>query len=127
MQMQFEIGQDKCIKVILDRDVNVEEKVIDTKRQWIQSIVHCQKDDKGGYGSRFPILPMFRSKTTYTRELWTLSGMLVCVKQLCNRTDKCQIVDSRWNGWLLFFLTKKCFKGCIVRSDNINRMISKNV
>ena len=59
MQLQYEIGQDKCIKIILDMDGSDRSNEVHTKRNWIQSIVHCQKFDEGGYGARFPVVPQF--------------------------------------------------------------------
>ena len=80
MKMQYEIGEDKCIKIVMDPDDPTTPDVVNTKRSWRQSIVHCQKMDEGGYGAMFSGIPLFRSNLTDTRILWILSGMLVCVK-----------------------------------------------
>ena len=69
---------------------------------------------EGGYGSMFSDIPMFRSNDTDTRIVCILSGMLVCVKELWMSTDKCPMSVLNWHGWLLSYLTRKCFLGVII-------------
>ena len=53
--------------------------------------------------------------------------MLVCVKELWSRTDKCEMVVSKWHGWVLAYLTRKCFPGVTIKSDSNNPMQPKFV
>ena len=116
--MQCELGEDKAIRIILDNEeIPVE---VHCKRNWIQSVIQCQKLDEGGYGGIFTKIPKFSSNETDTRLLWLLSGMLLCVKELWCITDKCDKMVSRWNGWLLCYLTKKCFPEIITIDDKNN-------
>ena len=125
MSLQHEVGQDKTLKVTCDHSNPTNPVVLQTKRNWIQSIVYCQTMDS--YGARFSVIPTFSLLTTETRIIWTLSGMLVCVKELWNRTDNCEIKVSRWHGWLLAYLSKKCFPGVRINSDTNNPIQSKFV
>ena len=127
MKIQYEIGEDKGIKIALDPDDPTTPDIVNTKRSWMQSIVHCQKMDEGGYGSRFSDIPMFRSSLEDSRLLWTLSGMLVCVKELWKSTDKCPMSVLNWHGWFLSCLTRNCFPGVTVLSDKYNPIKSKFV
>ena len=75
MQIQYEIGDDKCIKVKLEmNNFSICEEIL-TRRNWLQSIIHCQKLDVGRYGCRFPTIPKFSCKMTDTKGLWILCGM----------------------------------------------------
>ena len=109
MQLQYEVGKGNGIIITLDRNNHRLSSIINTRRSWIPYIVHCQKLDVGKYGARFPDIPPLSCKNTDTRVLWLLSGMLVCVKELLIITERCEIHDSRWHGWLLTYLTRKCF------------------
>ena len=46
MQLQYEIGEGKCIQIALDPDDPTTPDVVNTKRIWMKSIVHCQKMDE---------------------------------------------------------------------------------
>ena len=127
MSLQYEIGQDPVIKVTLLDNERGFINVVDTKRNWVQSIIHCQRNDKEGYGARFPVVPAFRYADTDTRVLWVVSGILLCVKEMWNQTDKCVMDVSKWHGWLLSYLTKKCFPGIVVRPHKMNPMRSSYV
>ena len=120
MQLQYEVGQDKSIKVIIDNPIPGRPNVVYTRRNWMQSIIHCQKIDNGKYGDRFPDIPEFYSKITDTRILWFLSDMMVCVKTFWLNTDKCEIKVSNWHGWLLTYLTKACFPGVRLKDESNN-------
>ena len=109
MQLQYEVGKGKGIKINLAPNNPGMPSEVNTRRSWIPSIVHCQKLDAGGYGARFSDIPQFSYPSTDTRVLWILSGMLVCVKELWISTDKCEIHVSKWHGWLMTYLTRKCF------------------
>ena len=123
--IQQEIGLDKSIKVTCDQDNLITPVVLNTKRNWIQSIVHYHAMDN--YGAHFSVIPQFTSTNTDTRILWTLCGMLVCVKELWTRTDQCEMVVSKWHGWVLAYLTRKCFPGVTIKSDVKNPICSKFV
>ena len=127
MKMQCEIGEDNCIKVLLDNVDGVNPHVVNTKRNWIQNIVHCQHVGYGGYGAWFPAIPSFQSDDRDSRILWILSGMIVCVKELWFLTDKVNMHVSKWHGWLLAYLTKVCFPEIIFRGGSSNPMRKDNV
>ena len=78
-------------------------------------------------GQGFQTFLMFTSKVADSRLMWTLSGMLVCVKELWKITDKCPMSVLKWHGWLLCYLTRKCFPGVTVKSDKYNPIKSKHV
>ncbi len=125
--MQFEVGQDKHISITVGINGNGSNNIVFVKRNWIQSIMHCQVNDKGGYGARFHVIPQYFSRTADTRMMWILSGMLVCVKQLWSITDKCEMSISKWHGWMLSYLTKKCFPSVSLRTDHKNPMKTKHI
>ena len=56
-----------------------------------------------------------------------MSGMIICIKQLWMQTDKCQIKDTTWNGWLLAYLTRNCFPGCSIRDTSSNPIKAKYI
>ena len=123
--MQYEVGQDKSIKVLCDNESPDYTNVIHTKIIWIQSIIHCQTTDI--YGARFPLIPSFVSTSTDTILIWMLSGMFVYVKELCRSIDTFEMVKSKWHGWLLTFLTRKCFPSVNIRPDRITPFKGKFV
>ena len=125
MIIQREIGSDNTIKITLDGNNNETPTVITTKRNWLQTIIHCQKNDMDGYGATFHVVPVFKTGEYDTRILWLLSGMLVCVKELWSLTDKCDMFYSKWHGWLLAYLSKICFPGETFKNDHVNP-IKKN-
>ena len=127
MHMQHEIGEDNCIKVTLDMDEGGCSNVISTKCNWITSIIHCQKVDKGGYGAWFPAIPSYQCNDRDSRVVWILSGMIVCVKELWFLTNQVDIHVSKWHGWLLAYLTKVCFPEVIFRNDQSNPIKKKHV
>ena len=127
MKMQHEIGEDNCIKVTFDMDEGGCENVTDTKRNWIKSIIHCQKIDKGGYGAWFPAVPSYQSNDRDSRVLWLLSGMIVCVKELWCLTDNVNMHVSKWHGWLLAYLTRFCFPEIVFKNDTTNPIMRKYV
>ena len=88
MEMQHDIGVYHCIKVLVENEENGELREVNTKRNWIKSIIHCQKVDRSGYGSWFPAVPPFQARDRDSRIVWILSGMIVCVKELWFLTDK---------------------------------------
>lgn len=116
MKMKYEVGNDKNIKIIGNNNQQGTQAIIYASRNWLESIIPCQKIDADGYGSRFPDIPMFTYTKTDTMILWLLSGMMLCVKELWFLTSKCEIHVSKWHGWLLEYLTKKSFPGSI-RND----------
>ena len=127
MSMQHDIGEDNCIQVVLDNVVSECPHVVDTKRNWIKSIIHCQKMDKGGYGAWFPSTPSYKCNDRDSRMVWLLSGMTLCVKELWCLTDKVDMYCSKWHGWLLTYLTKNCFPEIIFRGDASNPIRRDNV
>lgn len=118
MVLQHEIGSDNIINVLCDHYEYVGPKVIETKRSWLSSIIYAQKLDS--YGARFPVLPQFTCKKMDTRVVWMLSVMITLVKELWSRTDKCDMVVSKWHGWMLAFLTGKCFPFSAIRNERMN-------
>ena len=127
MELQVEIGTDQGIRVkLLENDQGIQ-NVVDTRHNWIQSIIHCQRNDKEGYGAIFPVVPQFRYNDTDTRQLWIVSGMLLCVKELWYLTDKYEMDVSNWHGWVLSYLTRKCFPGITIKSHNMNPIRSTYV
>ena len=91
----------------------------------MKSILHCHTMDS--YGARFPVIPQFSCGHTDTSILWILSGMIDLIKELWERTDKCEMVVTKWHGWLLTFLTKKCFPSITIKADTISPIKSKFV
>lgn len=73
------------------------------------------------------MFPYSSPSATDSRVMWLLSGMLVCVKELWIITDKCDIYVSKWHGWLMAYLTKKCFPGVNITQDRYNPIKSKYV
>ena len=111
--------QDRCIKLILNGDGCNEFVELNTKRNWIKSIVYSQKMDEGGYGARFSVIPPFLARSTDTRCLWILSGMLVCVKEVWKRTDQCAIVFFKL-AWLVNdIFNQEMFSRCLHSSVSL--------
>ena len=48
---------------------------------------------------------------------WMISGMITVVKELWYKTDKCEISDSKWHGWLMTFMTNRCFPSMKIKTD----------
>ena len=80
LMMQHEIGNDQMIKVIYDGENSNRINVIETKRSWVKSIIYAHKMDT--YGSRFPVIPSFKSNEMDTRIVWMTAGLITLVKEL---------------------------------------------
>ena len=129
MSLQKMVGESPTIEVIKDMYSN-EDSLSDTqmnrirkgicKRNWPQIIVHCQVFDPTGYGCNFPTSPCFQKKYPVGQLLWCISGILTKVPILWKLTNDLEFIESYWHGWLLTYLSKKCFSSIVIRSDRMN-------
>lgn len=129
VSIQKSIGTEQLIDVEWDQrgqDEN-EEDLPDTinmcRRNWCSHIFLCQKMDAGKYGERFPVLPTFSSNdnATNNKVLFILSSLLTSVKELWSLTDQVSPMrQSEWHGWVLAFLSSKCFPHITCGRDKRN-------
>ena len=116
MMLQREARDRTCIAFIDDRVTNDDGEPLPMtrvffKKIWPSSIYPCQKMDS--YGAMFVTVPSFNSKGAGcridTQMVWILSTLMTHVEPLWRLVSEVQLRKSRWHGWLLCYLTKKCF------------------
>ena len=82
------------------------------------------------YGCDFPPLCIYnRSNKIDTRLIFCLSAMLTRVRELWSLTTKVPMRTSKWHGWMLTYLSDKCFSGCKVnvRLTALNPYIKSHI
>ena len=109
----------KDILVIVDDNVDNQQLLREhtryIKKCWRSFIYPCQL--MNGYGARFPPIPKFLTRRCCgvsdddTMVGWTVAELLTRLELLWNITTSCNLVTSKWHGWMLVKLTKECFKG----------------
>ena len=77
------------------------------RQSWPSVIFPLQKCNN--YGMYFPTLPQFQSKSEDTSTLWIISALLTRIEPLWQRVSKFELRQSNWKGWMLMWLSKKCF------------------
>ena len=75
--------------------------------QFPQILYPLQKCNE--YGIAPYIIPSFFSTTNNTSMLWLLTGMLTRIEELWNLISKVKFYQSKWHGWILTFISNKCF------------------
>ena len=120
MQLQRE-SKAKPIQVIWDKrqDENLPIITRYCRRSFVITTFPLQKCNQ--YGSAFPSIPTFSSRNKNTSILWILSALLTRVEVLWQAV--CGINKFRqtcWHGWMLTYLTKKCFTHAKMRSEKTN-------
>ena len=61
------------------------------------------------YGSDFPLFPSVKHEEMDNYLLWALSGMLLSVPVMWEKTDRAVHNTTGWQGWLLSHLARICF------------------
>ena len=95
---------------IIDNDHNEDGDLLDEytrrfKRIWPFHIYPCQKYDQ--YGARMISIPYFQCNSSEL--LWLLSSLMLTIEPLWNTIATInEFRRSKWYGYLLTFLTKKC-------------------
>ena len=104
MKLQQKVNTHNMISVETDSGT-----IIHTRRNWIQSIIFCQKCNSNGYGAQFPTLLPLISNTHKTQFLWILCRMLISVKELWDIIEEVPKKTLLWHGWILTYISKQCF------------------
>ena len=109
------------IKVIWDdHGENLPENVVYCRRSWLPIITPLQKCDT--YGSDFVSIPVLRNATEDTSLLWIIVSLMTRIETIWQMIGKCELRQSKWHGWLLMWVTNKCFPNVSRRSEK-NRPI----
>lgn len=100
-------NEDRTVEAdILDLQTNTTE-TIKYNKFWSSAIYPCQTMTKEG--TMFPTIPQLRSQRTNTKTIWTLATVISRVEALWRNIEKVPLITSRWHGWMLSYLTAKCF------------------
>ena len=83
------------------------EQILQMKPQFPKFIYPIQKCND--WGTTPPSIPNFYHKEMYTSMLWILTGMLTRVEEMWTYTTKVLLQQSKWHGWILTYIGKKCF------------------
>ena len=93
-------------------------------RNWNPYIFYSQKMDRERYGCDFAKMCYFNNKENIdTRLLFCLSTIITRVKELWSLTDDIPMHTSKWHGWVLTYLSGKCFQRFNIpggRNDKFN-------
>ena len=86
-------------------------------RYWSQCIYPCQNMTK--FGVIFPKIPTLNSSEYNTINIWTVAAIMCRVEVIWRSVCAVELYTSKWHGWLLVFLTKKCFnEGSLRQTKN---------
>ena len=55
------------------------------------------------------MIPLFSSSNKNTFMLWMLCGMLTRIEEIWKLTSNTKLYQSKWHGWVLTYLSSKCF------------------
>ena len=104
------------IKAILDnRGDGSPETIVWFQKSWSSTIYPCQK--MNSHGIMFPRVPPLKITGRDASEFnlsvpWILSALLTQIEPLWRiGAEHHDLRTSMWHGWMLRFLTKRCFPG----------------
>ena len=91
---------------------------------WPSTAIHVHPFNP--WGSEFPLLLGMQHPENDCHLLWSLSGMLVGVPSLWEKTDAIVHDSAEWHGWLLAYLTPLCFPKAGPGRDNPFKFRNRN-
>ena len=91
----------------LEEEVDGQFKAMHYVPSWPSALVNVHPCTE--YGSDFPLFPSVKEKESDNYLLWSLSGMLLSVPVLWEKTDGAVRNTVGWQGWLLSHLARTCF------------------
>lgn len=112
MSLQRETLNEECNVIILNPETN-EERTRQFKKVWPEYIYPCQRMDD--YGATFVSVPAFQMKKVehisvhHVMNTWQICEILSSTQSLWSDLCKKELRKNEWHGWLLVYITRKCF------------------
>ena len=114
MTLQDSLKVQQMNKSKQGRVVSIEEKGFAKERHfvppWPACLINVHPYDD--FGATFPVLPKMYDKDREVRLAFYLVAMHATIPYLWENTNQYMETDKSWEGWLLAYVSKKCYASC---------------